>query len=233
MEQSDAPDILVNPVGGNVFAALADHNRHFAFIVEAPGAFRIWNLFVGSSDLVRIFPKTPLALFARHASYLREIASDTGTPRPHAGEMRGVISADAGDTAFRPGSVELHAVNIVDDSSETRSGFGDVLDRSVGIFKSCRSQRNEIFQRRRNSLIGMGLRVGVAALLAQIAGESAVEVDHFVALPGADSFLGAKENNLHGILLSFLSAGCGLNLSNELNDWNNSRGSSRSIRSRR
>src|SRR5207245_10645293 len=116
-------------------AALSEHNRHVAVIVEAPGAFAIRHRFVGASDLVRIFPKTPLALFARHASYLREIASDTGTPRPHAGEMRGVISADAGDTAFRPGSVELHAVNIVDDSSETRSGFGDVLDRSVGIFK--------------------------------------------------------------------------------------------------
>src|SRR5947199_2802918 len=101
--------------------------------------------------------------------------------------------------------MELHAVNIADDGGGTRSGFGNVLDRSVGIFKTCCSQRNEIFQPRRNSPIGMGLRVGVAALLAQIAGESAIEVDHFVALPGADSFLGAKENNLHEILLSSLA----------------------------
>src|SRR5262245_63394721 len=57
MEQSNAPDVLVDPVGGNILAALTDHDGNFAFVVEALGAFRIGYLLLRTGNLVRIFPK--------------------------------------------------------------------------------------------------------------------------------------------------------------------------------
>src|SRR3990172_669563 len=80
VEQHNAPNVLVNPIGGNVLAALADDDRHFALIIEPLGATWIGNFFFRSGDLMGVFPKSPLAFVSGHLSYLHNIAGYAVTP---------------------------------------------------------------------------------------------------------------------------------------------------------
>jgi hypothetical protein len=58
--------------------------------------------------------------------------------------MRGVIAADACDTALRPGRVKLDTLNIVDDSR--CSLLRRMVDGALGIFDGRFSQSNETLQ---------------------------------------------------------------------------------------
>src|SRR5207245_1907940 len=66
MEQRHPPDILIDVSGVDILTALADHNRNLSLVVEAFRSLGIRNLIVGSGDLMRIFPKSPLSLFPCH-----------------------------------------------------------------------------------------------------------------------------------------------------------------------
>jgi hypothetical protein len=136
---------------------------------------------------MRIFPKSPLPFVSGHLSYLRKIAGDTWPPSPHAGEVGGVITADACDAPFGPGCVKFHALNIVNDA--IRSGHYSMLDGALSIFDGRFAQSDKALQPLRNLLVGVRLCIGIAALLAQISRKSAIEIDHPLPFQRADAAL--------------------------------------------
>src|SRR5262245_54627875 len=144
---------------------------------------------------MRIFPKSPLTLLFGQLGDLCQVSSDTGTPGPHAGEMRGVVAAHASDAAIGPGRVELNALDIVDDGFDAL--LGRMLDSAFSIFDSCFAQRNETLQSRWDFFVGVRLRIGPAALVAQIVRQRVVQVNNFVILPCTDAALWTKKNDLH------------------------------------
>src|SRR5262245_35099803 len=202
MKQSNAPDVLVDPVLGDILAALADHDGNFALIVEALGAFRIGNLLLRTRNLVRILPKSPLAFFFGQLGDLRQIARNAGPTRPHAGQMRGVVTAHTSDAPLGPGRVELNILSVVDDGFYAT--LGRMLDGALSVFDGCFSQGNETLQSPWDLLVGASFGVGLAALVAQIVGQRAVQVDDLVILPCADTALRAKKDDLHCFLLLLL-----------------------------
>ena len=118
------------------------------------------------------FSKAPLTFLFGQPGDLRQIARDAGPTGPHAGKVRGIVAADAGDAPLRPGRVEFDALNIVND------GFcamlGRMLDSALSIFDGRFSQRNETLQSRWDFLVGVGLGAGLTALVAQIVCQRAV-----------------------------------------------------------
>src|SRR5262249_16329502 len=131
---------------------------------------------------------------------LRQVSGDTGTSGPHASEVRGVISSHACDPPFGPGRVKLNALNIVDDGFHAL--LGRMLDSAFSILDGCFAQRNETLQSRWDFLLGVRLRVGRAALVAQIVRQRVVQVNDFVVLPGTDAALWTKKYDFHCFLLN-------------------------------
>ena len=72
-----------------------------------------------------------------------------------------------------------------------------MLDSALGIFDGCFAHSNETLQSRWNFLVGVGLGVALTALVAQIVGQGAVQVNDFVILPCADAALRTKKNDFH------------------------------------
>src|SRR5262245_56917396 len=142
-----------------------------------------------------MFPKSPLTLLFGQLGDLRQVSSDTGTPGPHAGEMRGVISYHACDPPFGPERVELNVLGIVDDGFDAL--LGRMLDRAFSIFDGRFAQCNETLQSRWDFFVGVRLRIGPAVLVARIVRQRAVQVNDFVVLPGTDAALWTKKNNFH------------------------------------
>src|SRR5262249_13216915 len=144
---------------------------------------------------MRIFPKSPLTLLFGQLGDLCQVSSDTGTPGPHASEMRGVVAAHASDAAIGPGRVELNALDIVD------NGFHPLLGRMVnstlGILDGCFAHCIEPLRSGWFFCVGVRLRLGPAALVAQIVRQRVVQVNNFVILPCTDAALWTKKNDLH------------------------------------
>src|SRR5262245_33175553 len=137
-----------------------------------------------------IFPKSPLTLLFGQLGDLRQVSSDTGTSGPHTGKVRRVISSHACDTPFGPGCVKLNAFNIVDDGFYAL--LGRMLDSACSIFDGRFAQCNETLQSRWDFLVGASLRIGLAALVAQIVGQRVVQVNDFVILPCTDAAIGTE-----------------------------------------
>jgi hypothetical protein len=72
-----------------------------------------------------------------------------------------------------------------------------MLDGALSVFDGRFAQSDKMLQPWRNPLVGMRLRVAIAALLAEITRKSAIEIDHSLPCQRADAALRAEYNDFH------------------------------------
>jgi hypothetical protein len=114
-KQSNAPDIVFDLRGRNVFTAFANDDCDLAFIIEVGDALWKWNRIVGAGHFSRNFPKTPLSRFPGFGNdLLHGHVRFAEAVRPHPSQMRGIISADACNPALRPRRMNLDARGFVE-----------------------------------------------------------------------------------------------------------------------
>ena len=116
MEQRHAPNVIADLSGRNIFAAFADDDGDFAFVIEISNALGERNGVARPGHFGGHFPESPLAGFLSFLGDLRDGHIGFAEPiGPHAGKMSRVIAADASNAPLRPWRVEFHVTGVEDD----------------------------------------------------------------------------------------------------------------------
>src|SRR5581483_2969600 len=110
------PDVFADLRRRDVLAALADDDGDFALVIEVRHTLGKRDRVVRPRDFRGDFPEAPLAglsgflgdLLDGHVGFAEAVG-------PHAGQVRGVVAADAGDAPLRPGRVDFRRGGVVND----------------------------------------------------------------------------------------------------------------------
>src|SRR5436190_11402841 len=143
MKQGNAPNIVADFRGRNIFPPFADDDGDFAFIIEIGDALGNWNPIARPRDFGRHFPESPLARLLRFLGNL--LHADVGLAEPigpHARKMSRVVAAYAGDAPFRSGRVELDVSGVVNEfvfAAFVGRYVAGLLDHSLGFFQRGRT----------------------------------------------------------------------------------------------
>src|SRR5271163_1578705 len=204
-EYRDAPHVICQLRGRQVDAALAEHDRNLALVVQTVAPLGVDELAIGTADLARELPEAPEA---GSADFLVSIAL-IGSAAPFHGHRRSVVSevsAGASDAGIiRPRGVQPHIRGRVNERFAPWPEFiprlsEEVVECFLRVFERARAALDQPREVGRQQHLGHFQWAGLACTLEQIFGARVRKVDDTAVMQRAGSLIGAKYDNFHRAL---------------------------------
>src|SRR6266481_2453313 len=201
-EHRDAPNVIGQLRRLQVDAALAEHDRDLALVVQAIAALGIDELAIGADDLTRQLPETPEPGFADFLIGIALIRPAAHLDR-HCRGVVGEISAGASDARIiRPRGMKAHICCRVNKRLAAWAVFvlglsKQMIQRLLSVFERARAAFDQTGEIRRHQRLGHLQRTGLTLPLAKIFGASVGQIYDIAVMQCAGSLIGAEYDDFH------------------------------------